>query len=237
MERKLNVIAFISGGKDSLFSLLHCVANGHRIAALANLYPSSLSDGADESVDLNSFMYQTVGHSLIPLYAEILSLPLYRQEIRGTAANRGKDYHHVSGNGLLQGNAAAISVAGEEDETESMVTLLRHIMIDHPEADAVCSGAILSTYQRTRIESVALRMQLVPLAYLWQYPDLPTPEPRKAGLLEDMAAVGLDARIIKVASGGLDEDMLWENACAEGTRKKLAKVMKRFGGSVLGEGG
>ncbi|KAL8764306.1 MAG: hypothetical protein Q9184_000011 [Pyrenodesmia sp. 2 TL-2023] len=125
----------------------------------------------------------------------------------------------------------------EEDETESMITLLRRIKVDYPEADAVCSGAILSTYQRTRIESVALRMQLMPLAYLWHYPDLPTPEPRKGGLLEDMAAVGLDARIIKVASGGLVEDMLWENACAEGTRKKLAKVMKRFGGSVLGEGG
>lgn len=234
MERKLNVIAFISGGKDSLFSLLHCIANGHHIVALANLYPADLSGGADESLDLNSFMYQTVGHSLIPLYAEALSLPLYRQQIRGTAANQGKDYH-VSEIRLLRDSAPGSAM--EADETESMITLLRRIKIDYPEANAVCSGAILSTYQRTRIESVALRMQLVPLAYLWQYPDLPTPEPRKGGLLEDMAAVGLDARIIKVASGGLDEDMLWENACAEGTRKKLAKLTKRFGGSVLGEGG
>ncbi|KAL8966351.1 MAG: hypothetical protein Q9183_003412 [Haloplaca sp. 2 TL-2023] len=52
-----------------------------------------------------------------------------------------------------------------------------------------------------------------------------------------MAAVGLDARIVKVASGGLDEDLLLENVCLEATRKVLARATRRFGGSILGEGG
>lgn len=233
MNQNRKVIGLISGGKDSFFSLLHCQANGHRIIALANLYPPPPPTHNEDS-DLNSFMYQTVGHTLIPLYAEILSLPLYRQEIRGTAVNRAKEYstayHDVDETG-------SSSTALQDDETESMMTLLQRIRADYPDANAVCSGAILSSYQRTRIESVALRMNLVPLAYLWQYPGLPTPMPRDGGLLEDMAAVGMDARIVKVASGGLDEDLLWENVCAEATRRKIAKAMKRFGGSVLGEGG
>ncbi|KAL8950006.1 MAG: hypothetical protein Q9222_003930 [Ikaeria aurantiellina] len=238
MGRKLNVIGFISGGKDSFFSLLHCLANGHNIVALANLYPPlSLTSGDGENFDLNSFMYQTVGHSLIPLYSEICSLPLYRQEIQGTAINQAKDYS-VTDQQADDSSKRVLQVStNREDETESMLTLLQRIKDEHPEADAVCSGAILSTYQRTRIESVALRMDTVPLAYLWQYPRLPTPVSREDGLLEDMAAVGLDARIVKIASGGLDEDLLWENVCAEMTRKKIARVMKRFGGSVLGEGG
>ncbi len=35
----LRVIALVSGGKDSFYSLLHCMANGHRVVALANLHP------------------------------------------------------------------------------------------------------------------------------------------------------------------------------------------------------
>ncbi|KAL8994148.1 MAG: hypothetical protein Q9169_005804 [Polycauliona sp. 2 TL-2023] len=173
-------------------------------------------------------MYQTVGHTLIPLYAEILAIPLYRQEISGTAVNQSKEYSTYD---------VSQSLDVDVEETESMMTLLQRIKADYPEANAVCSGAILSSYQRTRIESVARRMGLVPLAYLWQYPVLPVPVPSEGGLLDDMAAVGIDARIVKVASGGLDESLLWENVCTEPTRKLIAKAVKRFGGSVLGEGG
>jgi hypothetical protein len=34
--------------------------------------------------------------------------------------------------------------------------------------DAVASGAVLSTYQRTRVESVCERLGLQSLAFLWQ---------------------------------------------------------------------
>ncbi|KAL8703784.1 MAG: hypothetical protein Q9201_003049 [Fulgogasparrea decipioides] len=233
MARQLNVIGFISGGKDSFFSLLHCLANGHKLLALANLAPPPHARGDN---DLNSLMYQTVGYGLMPLYEEVLSIPLYRQEIRGTSVNQAKEFYAPR---VPLAKDIAPPYASIEDETESMVALLHRIKMDFPEANAVCSGAILSTYQRTRIESVAVRMQMVSLAYLWQYPELPTPTPtpRKEGLLEDMAAVGLDARVVKVASGGLDEDLLLENVCAEATREKIVKAMKRFGGSVLGEGG
>ncbi|KAF2749935.1 adenine nucleotide alpha hydrolases-like protein [Sporormia fimetaria CBS 119925] len=177
-------------------------------------------------------MYQTVGHSLIPLYARALDLPLYRQEILGRAVNTERDYTSPDPN---------ISAHGEEenDETESLVPLLKKVMAAHPDANAVSTGAILSTYQRTRVENVALRLGLTPLSFLWQYPVLPPYT--QAGLLRDMEDVGMDARIIKVASGGLDAGFLWENVADSKTVTRLQRAMARFGengdGAVLGEGG
>lgn len=245
MTSSLNVIALISGGKDSLYTLLHCLHHGHRLIALANLYPehdsqSSESAGSDppnplEGEDLNSFMYQTVGHSLIPLYSQCLDLPVYRRVISGKAVQTGRYYDPTK---------AAVAL----DETEDLIPLLQEIKGNHPEANAICSGAILSTYQRTRVESVAIRLGLTPLAYLWQYPVLAPPEGRAdslSGLLQDMAVVGCDARIIKIASGGIPEKLLWSNVGDHITQTRLVNGLSPFfpdrefwlRGAVLGEGG
>lgn len=293
----LNVIALISGGKDSFFSALHCLENGHRVVALANLHPpapptppskaasgksgsgagsgsgpgaqlpagsrhegsqpsdgissgdpdsilaqldlnrdQSQQDGAsvsdDEETDLNSFMYQTVGHQVIPLYSIATGIPLYRQPIAGGAVQSGRDYSTAS--------------TTTDDEVESMLQLLERVKAAHPEANAVSAGAILSTYQRTRVESVATRLGLTPLAYLWKYPALPPPPAAavvgsvdEAQLLYDMGSAGLDARIIKVASGALNENFLWENVASAKGATRLKVAASRFGGegAVLGEGG
>lgn len=217
MPPSLNVIALISGGKDSLFSILHCLANGHHLIALANLHPPPNGDE-----DINSFMYQTVGSSLISLYEKALEVPLYRQEIRGSAIIHERDYSEA-----------------EDDETEDLVPLLKCVMQAHPEANAVSTGAILSTYQRTRVESVALRLGLTPLSFLWQYPFLPPY--LQSSLLTDMHAVGQDSRIIKVASGGLDESFLGENVAEPKTVGRMKKALGRFSengdGALVGEGG
>ena len=236
MSTSLNVIALISGGKDSLYSVLHCMQNGHEVVALANLYPPSKDDspGADGG-DMNSFMYQTVGHSIISLYEEALGLPLYRKEITGTAQRQHQDYD----------TSTTISA---HDETEDLFLLLQDVKEKIPHANAVCSGAILSTYQRTRVESVATRLGLTPLAYLWQYPALPPPPERAdslTGLLDDMEAAECSSRLIKVASGGIKESMLWTNVASSGTRKRLVAGLSPFysnqemdlRGGVLGEGG
>ncbi|ERS95514.1 hypothetical protein HMPREF1624_08030 [Sporothrix schenckii ATCC 58251] len=252
----LNVIALISGGKDSFFSLLHCMAHGHRVVALANLHPPHTEDhaggssrngnangdadaDADEE-DLNSFMYQTVGHRVLPLYAAATGLPLYRQPILGRAVQSGREYHPNGGE--------------DEDETESMTRLLCRVLADLPEANAVCAGALLSTYQRTRVESVAVRLGLASLAYLWQYPLLPAvsssaddalsaTSAAATDYLDDLAVAGFDARIVKVASGGLDDSLLWTNVASAAGRARLQRALQRLGladdgpGSMLGEGG
>jgi diphthine-ammonia ligase len=222
MASSLNVIALISGGKDSFFSILHCQANGHTIVALANLHPT---ESTNDNEDIDSYMYQTVGHSVIPLYEQALGIPLYRQEITGKAVNSSRDYETPT--------------KQEQDETEDLVPLLKKVLEAHPEANAVSTGAILSTYQRTRVESVALRLGLTPLSYLWQYPLLPPYT--QSSLLHDMVAVGQEAVIIKTASGGLDESFLGLNVASQRTIAKLSKAMARFGeagnGAIVGEGG
>ena len=35
----LKVVALASGGKDSTYAMMKCVAHGHEVVALANLYP------------------------------------------------------------------------------------------------------------------------------------------------------------------------------------------------------
>jgi diphthine-ammonia ligase len=251
MTESFNVIALISGGKDSFFSLLHCIQNGHKVVALGNLYPAPVTRGEgvqigvsheagteEDEHDLNSFMYQTVGHTVVPLYEQALGIPLYRQAIIGTAVQTGTSYSHSDAASI--GSMTLSQPQNEnEDETESLVPLLRKIMVEHPAANAISTGAILSTYQRTRIESVALRLGLTPLSYLWKYPTLPPGT--QMSLLQDMQDVGLDARIVKVASGGLDESFLWENVASQSVMRRIEKSMKRFGtdgdGAVLGEGG
>ncbi|KAK1069799.1 hypothetical protein LTR74_004678 [Friedmanniomyces endolithicus] len=223
----LKVVALISGGKDSLFSTLHCIANGHQVIALANLHPLLDPDGSAVE-DTDSYMYQTIGHTVIPLFEAALGLPLYRQEIAGTAVNQSRHYGYVEA-----------WRSGDLDETESLVPLLMKVQECHPDINAISTGAILSDYQRTRVESVALRLGLTPLSYLWQWPSLPPHT--DISLLEDMAAVGQDSRIVKVASGGLDESFLWQNVADTRTIARLSKAAARFGspgdGAVLGEGG
>ncbi|TKX26120.1 hypothetical protein C1H76_1472 [Elsinoe australis] len=217
----LNVVALVSGGKDSLFSILHCMANGHHVIALGNLHPEQSS-----LQDMDSFMYQTVGHNMIDLIAQCLELPLYRQAITGSAVSTSKTY-------------AASNGHQSTDEVENMSALLTRIKSEHPMVNAVSTGAILSDYQRTRVESVAIRLGLTPLSYLWQYPFLPPYDERQ--LLSDMSVVGQDSRIIKVASGSLDEAFLWTNVADVRAIARLTKAAERFGqlgdGAVVGEGG
>ncbi|MCJ1325321.1 hypothetical protein MMC10_001984 [Thelotrema lepadinum] len=235
-SKPLNVIALISGGKDSFLSLLYCLEHGHNVVALANLYPPSQGNASTSSevpsLDLNSHMYQTAGHSLIDLYAQAISIPLYRGSINGTAVSKEKEYVLPSTSGTLTDGGSGVA-----EETEDLLPLLRRIQAHHPEANALSSGAILSTYQRTRVESVCSRLGLTSLAFLWQWPLLPSPTGSPGALLEDGANVGLDARIVKVASGGLDETFLWESLADTRVRRRVEKAVGRFGGSVLGEGG
>ena len=41
----MKVVALISGGKDSCYNMMQCIAAGHEIVALANLQPSSSGSG------------------------------------------------------------------------------------------------------------------------------------------------------------------------------------------------
>lgn len=47
--------------------------------------------------ELDSYMYQTVGHQAIELYAEAMDLPLYRRTIQGSSLDTSRSYSETEG--------------------------------------------------------------------------------------------------------------------------------------------
>ncbi|KAM6204491.1 diphthine--ammonia ligase isoform 2-T2 [Sarcoramphus papa] len=203
----MRVVALISGGKDSCYNMMQCVAAGHQIVALANLRPAENTGQTDE---LDSYMYQTVGHHAIDLYADALDLPLYRGFIKGTSVNTGRVY-----------------TTCQEDEVEDLYHLMK-LVKDKEGVEGVSVGAILSDYQRVRVEDVCRRLNLQPLAYLWRR--------NQEILLKEMISSNIQAIIIKVAAFGLDPDKHLGKTLDQ-MEPNLLELSEKYGVHVCGEGG
>ncbi|CAN0217164.1 unnamed protein product, partial [Ectocarpus fasciculatus] len=202
----MKFVALISGGKDSCYNTMQCVRHGHELVCLGNLYPpAAASDEAD------SFMYQSAAHTAIEAQAECFGKPLIRRELAGRAVNQALQYSLT-----------------EDDEVEDLFLLLKDIKERFPEVEGVGSGAILSNYQRTRVENVCGRLGLTSLAYLWRRPQSP--------LLAEMVEAGLDAVLVKVASFGLEPSKHLGRSLAR-LRPFFETLHTRCGFHVCGEGG
>jgi diphthine-ammonia ligase len=123
-------------------------------------------------------MYQTVGHDAVHLQAECFPVPLYREYITGQSIDQELNYKIT-----------------ENDETEDLFRLLSRVKQAQPEIQGVSVGAILSNYQRSRVENVCTRLGLTSLSYLWQR--------EQKELLSEMIEDGLTAIIIKVSAMGI----------------------------------
>ena len=88
--------------------------------------------------------------------------------------------------------------ASAGDEVEDLRCLLRAVKARFPEIGGVACGAILSDYQRLRVEAVCAALGLTCHAYLWQRSQGP--------LLAEMMDQGVEAVLVKVASAGLEPD-------------------------------
>jgi diphthamide synthase (EF-2-diphthine--ammonia ligase) len=110
---------------------------------------------------MDSYIYQTVGQDAIEFVAAAMELPLVRRVIQGSPIQQRLEY----------GDRLSLSAVGG-DETEDLYELLlsvkvcrsrlvagdeltyRFLQSQFPEIDAVSVGAILSDYQRLRVEQV-----------------------------------------------------------------------------------
>ncbi|RIB30493.1 hypothetical protein C2G38_2130959 [Gigaspora rosea] len=186
--------------------MMHCVANGHQITALANLKPLA----ASRKDELDSFLYQTVGHDAISYYAECMGLPLYRRGIFGRSLIQDADYKLTIG-----------------DETEDLFELLKEVKESNPDIQGVSVGAILSNYQRVRVENVCSRLGLTPLAYLWRR--------NQKELLSEMIDAGINAILIKVAAIGLKPTHLGKSI--KELFPYLCSLNEKYDVHICGEGG
>lgn len=126
----MRVVALISGGKDSTFNMMQCISAGHEIVALANIAPYNKKE-------LDSYMYQSVGHEAIEFIAAAMDLPLYRENTKGKTNQTDKSYQPIN----------------HDDEVEDLFNLLLKIK-NELFIEGVSVGAILSDYQRVRVENV-----------------------------------------------------------------------------------
>jgi diphthine-ammonia ligase len=162
--------ALVSGGKDSIYSIQECIRNGHELICCIHL-------GAPITVDEESFMYQTAASNVIPtLVEECLGVPL----IFHTRTGKSIDTSMVYENNI------------EEDEVEDLFIALKTCLQKFPSVEAVSSGAILSTYQRIRIENVCCRLGLTSLSYLWRLSS-------QHEILQKMIQEGIEAILVKTA--------------------------------------
>ncbi|RXG60933.1 Diphthine--ammonia ligase [Armadillidium vulgare] len=200
----MKVAALISGGKDSCYNLMQCIAAGHTIEALANLCPKDVDE-------LDSYMYQSVGHQGLSLYSEALGLPLYQREIEGTSLNT-RSIHYTPTDG---------------DEVEDLYSLLKKVK-EECQIEAVSVGAIFSDYQRIRVENVCLRLNLVCLAYMWRRD--------QSELLQEIIDTGIEAVLVKVAAIGLVPKKHLGKSVRE-MQPYLHTLNKKYDLNVCGEGG
>jgi diphthine-ammonia ligase len=230
------------------------------VVLLGNLFPAEA--GVEE---LDSHMFQTVGHTAVEAYAACVGVPMLRRRIRGASLQARRACCAcccACARACVCARAAAavacVSLAAVSrsvcvcvrarntsarsrleqlgleyapapgDEVEDLRALLAAAKAAVPDLGGVCSGAILSDYQRLRVEAVASSLGLVSLAYLWRR--------NQASLLAEMAAAPLDAVLIKVAALGLSPARHLGRRLAALT-PALVALEQRYGCHAAGEGG
>jgi diphthine-ammonia ligase len=115
---------------------------------------------------------------------------------------------------------------GKADEVEDLYNLLKEAKEEY-KIEAVSSGAILSDYQRLRVENVCSRLGLFSLSYIW--------ESDQVELLDKMIENELDARLVKIACIGLQPSFLMKSI--KELRDQLHELKEKYQINVCGEGG
>ncbi|CDI86092.1 hypothetical protein, conserved [Eimeria praecox] len=200
-----NAVALVSGGKDSIYAM-HCARQlGFNIRAVATLLPR------ENAVETDSYMYQSVGTSLGAAVAECLGVPHYSANVKGRPINTE----------TLQYTFSA------DDELYDLQLLLERVTKDHPDIEALTCGAILSEYQRRRLEYICGLVHLLPVCLMWNR--------EQKSLLKNMVDWGLHAVVVKTASMGLTKKHLGRPI--SDLLPHFLELNRQYDFHVCGEGG
>lgn len=232
----MKFVALVSGGKDSFYAALLAIRSGHELVACVHLAapvqhgdPTENDDGHEEDEEEEeSYMYQTAASEVVQtLVEDCLEVPLILYPRKGKSVQTGLVYDHH--------DSAAESEAPpppEHDEVEDLFAALQLAQQRFPEIEAVSSGAILSTYQRVRVENVCCRLGLTSLGYMWRL--LPQDE-----LLPKMLDDGIVAILVKVACppGLQPQKHLGQTLRSLWDSGHFMRLHQRYQFHVCGEGG
>lgn len=207
----MDFVSLLSGGKDSCYNTFQCIRHGHRLVCLAHLRPTPIDH--IEGEETNSFMYQTAGSNVLKAYEECLGVPILQRQIIGTSLNTNLEYNDEC----------------PGDEVEDLYLLLRDVLNHYPSIKGVACGAILSNYQRHRLEHICGRLGLTVLSYLWQ-------KDRKELLQEMVFEHNMEIMLVKVAGAGLQPRKHLGKRLKD-LYPNLLALHKKYGLDLCGEGG
>lgn len=134
-----NFVGLVSGGKDSFYTIELLKQQNYNLIALIYI----------KSGEIDSYMYQTVGHEMIPYYKQVLDVPIYIFDTDKKAINQDKEYAFT-----------------RDDEVEVIYSNLKDLQ-KNQKFNYVSVGAIKSQYQYSRIQNVCERLNLNVLAPLF----------------------------------------------------------------------
>lgn len=146
-----------------------------------------------------SYMFHSINTDLVRLIADASVIPLYYQPTSGIK---------------------------EEELNEMKEAFLK--AVSEFQIKGVCSGAIESEYQRSRVEKICASLDLVSFAPLWKADPI--------SLLSDMIRSGMDIRFAAVAADGLDENRLGQKL-DEQVLAELIRLHETKHIHIAGEGG
>lgn len=96
-NHKKNIVALVSGGKDSTLALDLALEQGLPVSLLFTMFPKRP----------DSFMFHTPALNILPLYAEAVGLPLHKASTSGLPSEETTDLLHA-----LQALSPKILIAG-----------------------------------------------------------------------------------------------------------------------------
>ena len=117
----------------------------------------------------------------------------------------------------------AETLAVKEREVEDLKRLIEGL-----DVDAIVSGAIASTYQKSRIEKMCEQLRLKCIAPLWHENPL--------NILKEILDLKFEVIITGVYAYGFSEEWLGRKI-DEASIKALIELNKQYGVSLVGEGG
>ncbi|UVC49924.1 diphthine--ammonia ligase [Theileria orientalis] len=202
----MKLLALISGGKDSVYSILCARRLGHEVVLLGHMIPRN-----SNTHELDSYMFQTIGHNTVKSISECLEIPLIERIISGFSSSTQ----------LLTYTPDSL------DEVEDLYYLVEDALKLNDGIEGVVTGAICSRYQLERVKSVCSRLKLESINPLW--------ERDQSELLAAMIKDKMEAIIVKTCSLGLNENHLGKTVSE--LYEVFTKMRDKFGFNVCGEGG
>ena len=211
----MRVAVLSSGGKDSTYACWWAIMQGWQVEAMITIHVTSN----------DSMMFQLPNTSLAGLQAYSIGIPWLPILSEGNEEEEINDLE----NGICGSSDVKLAFERVKNDTDGIEFPEDLILkIDDLEIDAIVVGALRSDYQKTRIERMCERLNLISFCPLWHH----IPESHMKSLIDH----GFDVRIVSVSTDGLGEQWLGVKIDQE-TLDSLSKISSQFRFNLDGEGG